>query len=123
MLTQISRPLVSVPILSDDETPLPNPLDLSGFLELEIVVRVTVAGVAPEAAEGEAVQTPTLLVRHAPTSDAQDWLDLSEPVAVDLTVAGTTWVHVPYFTAFLGLFLSGPLASAATVTLEIVAKH
>lgn len=123
MPTTLSRPLIDAVLTTDGTTVMPAPLDLSEWPLLEIVVRVTQAGVAAPTADGETPATPALRIQHAPTGDASDPLDLPTPVAVDLTVAATTWVHVPYFTAFLYISVTGHLEQPATLTVEILGKR
>lgn len=122
MPAHVLRLLDQVPLLPGDQTLVPRPQDLSDDLQLELVIIVSTAGVAPAADDG----TPgaaTLTIQHAPCASPLTWLDLPTAVAVDLTVAGTTWVHVPYFTAFLNISLTGRLSEAAVVTVEIVGKR
>lgn len=122
MPSHILRPLLKAELSPGDLTLLPVPFDLSEYKELEIVVRVLRNGVAALGEDGEAAPA-TLVITHAPTADAETWLDLPNPVAVDLSVAGDTWIHVPYFTAFLAITLTGLLEQPATITVEIVAKR
>ena len=123
MPASILRILDQVPLTPGDTTQISRPIDLSDHTELELVIEVKSAGVATPPQDGATPETPTLVIKHAPSATPNTWLDLPNPVAVDLTTPGTTWIHVPYFTAFLGLSLTGRLDSPAVVTLEIVGKR
>ena len=94
-------------------------IDFGDFDELELVIRVTAAGVAADGAPAAV----TLVLQHAPTADADALLDFPTAISVDLTTAGSTWIHVPYFTRWIFWFTTGQLASGATVTVDIVARH
>lgn len=91
--------------------------DLSEAHELEILVMVHTAATAVDGAE-----SPQLLVKHATTRDEQYYVDFPTPIAVDLTQVGPTWIHVPYFTRYVGWFQTGTFESAPVVSLEAMAK-
>lgn len=95
-----------------DAAELAAALDLARFRELEIVARVTVAGV------GDAV----LVVEHSASNQEGSYLPFQEPVAVDLSTVGNTWSHHGAFTRWVNWRVTGTLSSSAVVTLEIVAK-
>lgn len=88
-------------------------LDLGDFIELEILVRVLSAG------DGEA---PLLQIQHAPVNEDDAFIDFPEAISVDLSVEGTTWVHVPHFTRWVRWRTAGTLTSSAMVTVHVVAK-
>lgn len=123
MPTILAQPLVEAEIATDGTTPLPGPLDLGDWPTLEIVVRVLRAGVATPTEDGQPTNAPVLVLQHAPTADAVSLLDLPTPVAVDLCAEGTTWIHVPYFTAWIHPSVSGSLDEPAQVSVEILGKR
>lgn len=94
-------------------------VDCGEFDELELVIRVSAAGEAEEGASSP----PMLVLQHAPRADTDTLLDFPTPVSVDLTVEGSTWIHVPYFTRWIFWSTSAALASGATVTVEIVGRR
>jgi len=94
-----------------------NSVDLGESRELEVVVTV----VTPASIE-EDDSSPKLLIRHAPRDVAELYIDFPTPIEVDLTTAGTTWFHVPYFTRFVAWLTSGTLGSDAVVSVDFTGK-
>lgn len=107
------RVLDEVTLSEGDAMDLSSALDLARYRELEVVVRVSHAGVGEE---------PRLVVEHSASNEAGAYLAFSNPVEVDLSVAGNTWVHQGAFTRWLAWRLSGSLSESAVVTLEIIAR-
>lgn len=97
-------------------------VDLGEYLTLDIIVRVAQAGTAAPADDG-GTGAVALVVQHAPTDDDASYLDLPDPVSVDLTATGATWVHADHYTRYVRLTLSGHLEGDAVVTVDLVAKR
>jgi hypothetical protein len=97
-------------------------LDLDDAVILQIVAEVHTAGVAaapdPEDPNRPA---PALLLQHGPTADGPA-LDFTTPISIDLTAAGTTWLHADTFTPCLLPSLVGKLDAAAVVTLDVLMR-
>lgn len=91
--------------------------DFADARDLEVVVTVHTPATPEEDAEA-----PQLFVKHAPVNDDTYYVDFPTPVAVDLTVAGTTWVHVPYFTRYVGWAVSGSIGTEPVVSLDVLTK-
>lgn len=108
------RLLDHVTLKNGDSIDLSALLDLTSARELEIAVTVHT--------EGAASATARLLVQHATAADKDLFVDFPTPVSIDLSVATTTWIHVPYFTRFVGWFTSGIFDDEVEVSLDIVAK-
>lgn len=100
--------------LSDGDTMANNEaVDAGAWPTAELVITVNTA------ATGE---SPTLTIKHAPRLVGNVWLDFEEPLVIDLSETGDTWVHVTSFTRFIGWFVSGTLTTPAVVTFDLVAK-
>ena len=112
-----TRVLAQVILKTGDKVDVSAILDYLGANELEIVATVHSASADPT--DGTA---PQLVVKHSPVDDEHYFIDFPSPVAVDLTRTGSTWVHVPYFTRYVGWFVDGTLSGEVTVTLDITAK-
>lgn len=117
-MPSLSRCLLDKHTLSRETSPdLGEALDLGDYGTLHIVVTVHTAATADAGSAN-----PTLDVQHAAVNELDRYLPFDTPVSIDLTVAGTTWVHVSDFTRFVLWMLSGTLSTEAVVTVEIIAK-
>ena len=106
-MPSLSRCLLDKYPLSRETSPdLGDALDLGDYGTLHMVVTVHTAATA---VAGTA--NPTLDIQHATTNELDRYLPFDTPVSIDLTVAGTTWVHVSDFTRFVLWMLSGTLSS------------
>lgn len=88
-------------------------VDVGPYTIVEVVITVH------SAATGT---SPTLTIKHASRLSDEAWLDLDEPLVIDLTATGTTWRHVSACTRFLGWFLAGTVDTGPEVTIDLVAK-
>ena len=87
--------------------------DLVDGATLEIIVTVH------EATEGEA---PTLSLVHAAEKDDDAWMDFPSPVRVALSRTGRTWLHVPWYSRYIGWATTGTITGAPIVTVDLIAK-
>ena len=88
-------------------------LDLGEVTALHFVLTVHEAG------DGDA---PILVVKHAAVNEEDAYLAFDTPAERALSSAGATWVASTSFTRWVCWFVSGTLATDATVSLDLVAK-
>ena len=106
--------LSRVSLSQGDRMDLSTAFDLNGVSTLDIVVTVH------ETCSGA---TPRLLLKHAFSADDDAaWLDFETPIAIDLTVAATTWARADAFTGSLAWFLDGTLESSPVVSVDLIAR-
>ena len=122
MQDALTLPYLDQLILLPEGNPnLPGPVDLGPFRELHLCVRVLSPGTAASAESG-GTGTATLDFEHAPRDGADAWLDFPEPVSIDLATQGSTWIVISKYTRLVRARVSGTLASAATVSVDLVAR-
>ena len=109
----LTLPYLDQLILTPQGNPnLPGPVDLGAWRELHLCVRVKSAGT------GDA----TLVIEHAPRDEEDAWLDFETPIAIDLTAPSSMWKVISSYTRLIRVRVAGTLASAATVTVDLVAR-
>lgn len=107
------RLLIQATVEDGARQDLSEALDLIDQGQIDIVCTVHTPGVG---------ESPQLLLQHAPVNEEEAYIAFEEPIAIDLTTAGTAWVHVSRFTRWVTWLTSGTLTEGAVVSLDIVAR-